>query len=268
MREDSRTDIGRFLGPGSEKKWYGTHTYKPNGKWDRIAEHMMINFRESGHPVFRGSSALERRDLKSKGKGNLSVHFCCDDKIVEVVLGTIISVNQLRINGAVAGKCEELAWDISNFSEGTGRPVAPNDSETMVMPTELSTTNQIPPTDERVQGDLLRVYEQQFANLPYHLQLTKLCSNVGITKTVASGQYFTTLDDAELGQIGRLMSRVYHSSKRPTIQSEKDGFVGTRRSVQYWRWPLLIIKAVTESRSWHNLNKVMEPVVGSWSWME
>ena len=46
-----------FLGPGSEKKWYGTPTYKPNGKWDRVAEDMMNNFSESGHPVF---GALER----------------------------------------------------------------------------------------------------------------------------------------------------------------------------------------------------------------
>ena len=34
VQEDLRTDTGRFLGPGSDKKCYGTHTYKPNGKWD------------------------------------------------------------------------------------------------------------------------------------------------------------------------------------------------------------------------------------------
>ena len=51
-----------FPRPGSEKKWCGTHTYKPNGKWDRVAEDMMLNFSESGHPVFRASSALERGD--------------------------------------------------------------------------------------------------------------------------------------------------------------------------------------------------------------
>ena len=27
-----------FLGPGSEKIWYGTHVYKPNGEWDDVAE--------------------------------------------------------------------------------------------------------------------------------------------------------------------------------------------------------------------------------------
>ena len=45
--------------------------------------------------------------------------------------------------------CEGLAWEISKCSEGTGRPVAPNDSETWVMPPDVSTTDRISPTDER-----------------------------------------------------------------------------------------------------------------------
>ena len=57
----------------------------------------MLNLSESAHSVFRGSSALERGNLKSKGKGKLSFHFCGDDKSVEAVLRTIISVNQLSI---------------------------------------------------------------------------------------------------------------------------------------------------------------------------
>ena len=60
------------------------------------------------------------------------------------------------------------------------------------MPTELSTTNQTSPTDERVQGDLLRHYEHKFANLP---------SKAGLANTVEKGQYFTTLDDAELDKL-------------------------------------------------------------------
>ena len=46
-----------------------------------------------------------------------SIHFCGDDKIVEVVLRTIISVNQLSIYGAVADMCDELACRISDCSE-------------------------------------------------------------------------------------------------------------------------------------------------------
>ena len=53
---------------------------------------------------------------------------------------------------------------------------------------------QITGADDNVQGNLLQNYEQKIANPPEHLQLIKLCSNVGITKTVARRQYFTNLD--------------------------------------------------------------------------
>ena len=185
---------------GSEKKWYGTHVYKPNGQWDDVADVVMINFCECGHLVFRGSSAFERGDLKSKGKGHMSIHFNGSDETVEVILRTVISVNQLSVYGAVADMCEELAWEISKCSKGTEKPVALDNLETMVMPPELSTTDQISPTDGRVQN-LLREYEQKFANLPEHLQLIKICSSAGLAKTVEKGQYFTTLDDTELDRL-------------------------------------------------------------------
>ena len=38
--------------------------------------------------------------------------------------------------------------------------------------TELSTTNKTPRTNDNVQGNLLHDYEQKFANLPDHLQLS------------------------------------------------------------------------------------------------
>ena len=64
--------LGRwsFWGPGSEKKWCGTYSDKPDGNCDKTAERMMLNFAESGHPIFRASSALERGELRSKLKGN------------------------------------------------------------------------------------------------------------------------------------------------------------------------------------------------------
>ena len=52
-----------FLGPGSEKKWCGTHTCKPNGDWDRVADIMMINFSESGHPVFFVGPVLLKEEI-------------------------------------------------------------------------------------------------------------------------------------------------------------------------------------------------------------
>ena len=36
-----------FLGTGSEMKWYGTYSDKPDGVWDKTAEEMMIEFLEN-----------------------------------------------------------------------------------------------------------------------------------------------------------------------------------------------------------------------------
>ena len=78
-----------FLGPGSEQKWYGTNTYKLDGQWDRVADLIVLNFAESGHPISRGTSAFERGTLKTKRGGN----FCGDSDTIEVILPTIISAN-------------------------------------------------------------------------------------------------------------------------------------------------------------------------------
>ena len=150
-----------FLGPGSEETWYGIHVYKPDGEWDDVADIMMINFSESGHPVFRGSSAFERGDFKSKGKGKLkfSIYVNGSDETVEVILRTVISVNQFSVYGAIAGTCGELPWEVSECSKGTGKPVARDNLETMVMPPEVSRKDQISLTDARVQGILFREFE-------------------------------------------------------------------------------------------------------------
>ena len=41
-----------FLGPGSEKKWYGTYSDKPDGIWDKTAEKMMLEVAETIPPCF------------------------------------------------------------------------------------------------------------------------------------------------------------------------------------------------------------------------
>ena len=53
-----------LLGPGAEEKWYGMHNYKPEWKWNVTADVMVDNFKDSGHPVIRATSALGRWFLK------------------------------------------------------------------------------------------------------------------------------------------------------------------------------------------------------------
>ena len=97
-----------FLGPGSEKKWYGTYDRKPDGSWNRTAEKMLQNFRDSGHPVFRCTSPLERGQLRSKGGGKTTIYFTEERKILSCASRMVISVNQLSLYGAVADMIERV----------------------------------------------------------------------------------------------------------------------------------------------------------------
>ena len=87
-----------FLGPGSEEKWCGTYTDKPDGSWNLTAENMMANFSESGHPIFRASSAFESGEIRSKEGGKKSTHFNGSHENLELLLRTVISANQHSVS--------------------------------------------------------------------------------------------------------------------------------------------------------------------------
>ena len=94
-----------FLGPGSEKNWYGTYDRKPDGSWDRTAQRMLPNFTETEHPVFVEPVSWRERRFK-KGSGKKSMHFNGSNQNIELLLQMVISVNQLSIYGAVADMTE------------------------------------------------------------------------------------------------------------------------------------------------------------------
>ena len=57
---------------------------------------------ESGHPVFRASSAFERGKLDIKEDGKKSTRFDDNEENIEMLLRTVIAVNQLSIYGCLA----------------------------------------------------------------------------------------------------------------------------------------------------------------------
>ena len=97
-----------FIGPGSEKKWYSMEENSPRGIWDHIAEKMLLEFAESGCPIFRATTPLSRSKLKSKGHGKLSKHFAADHETIETIFRIIVFANQLSLYEAVANMCEEF----------------------------------------------------------------------------------------------------------------------------------------------------------------
>ena len=97
-----------FIGLRSEKKWYFISDHSPQGVWDNMAERMLLEFAESGCPIFRATSPLSRGRLKSKGHGKLSIHYAADLETIETIFRIIASANQLCLYGAVAEMCEEF----------------------------------------------------------------------------------------------------------------------------------------------------------------
>ena len=206
-----------FLGPGSEKKWYGTRVNKPDGERDKIAEGMMLNFAESGHPVFRATSALGRGEMKRKRTGKKSFHFNGCDETIEWILRTGISINQLSVYGAAADLCKEMARD----SSGAGKPAANENVESMVTPTEFPIAYPVSQTDAEEQRELLREYEQKFAELLEQDKLTKLCSNALEEYWQRTILHYTWWRRS--WRFDRIMSRVYFISKLWIILRERVG---------------------------------------------
>ena len=69
-----------FIGPGSEKKWYSISKDSQQWIWDKIEERMLLEFAESGCPIFRATTPL-----KNKGLGKLSIHHAADQETIETI---------------------------------------------------------------------------------------------------------------------------------------------------------------------------------------
>ena len=141
----------------------------------------MVNFSESGHPIFRASSAFESGELRRKGHGKKSIHFNGSNDNIELLFRAVISANQLSVYGVTADLRKELSED----SGAPVKPEAPDHLETMEIPTGPSVGGLH--TNEQQQGNLVQDYERRFEQLCGDQKLCKLCSDAGL-KIVEIGQ--------------------------------------------------------------------------------
>ena len=172
-----RFGIGQwsFIGSGSEKKWYPSEN-SPQGAWDHIAEDMLLQFAESGHPIFRATTPLSRGQLKSKGRGKLSIHFTADQHTVDTIYRIILSVNQLSVYGAVAATCDEY----ESRHDGTGQPVILVGQSIVLGEIKA----EVPVHDEEPRDDqiILQQYVQQVESLSPENKLRKFCKEAGFMR--------------------------------------------------------------------------------------
>ena len=191
-----RFGIGQwsFIGPGSEKKWYSSEN-SPQGEWEHIAEEMLLEFAESAHPIFRATTPLSRGQLKSKGRGKLSIHFAADQDTVDTIYRIILSVNQLSIYGAVAAICEEF----EDHQDRPGEPVILMGQSIVLGEVKAET----PVHDEDPMHDQIiwQQYIQQVESLSPENRISKFCKEAGFMRVVEVGQYFVTKDTSQFDSV-------------------------------------------------------------------
>ena len=143
---------------------------------------MMVTLAESGHPVFRATSPLSRGQLKSKGGGKLSIHYCADQDTITTVFLTITSVIQLSLYGAVAEMCEEY----ESFHDRTGKPVVRGQSSFSFVPNVIKTNVPLNSDDFAHKDLLLQQYEERIEKLSQQDKLSKFCVDAGFLNVLKS----------------------------------------------------------------------------------
>ena len=252
-----RFGIGQwsFIGPGSDKKWYPSEN-SPQGAWDHIAEDMLLEFAESGHLIFRATTPLSRGQLKSKGRGKLSIHFTADQDTADTIYRIILSVNQLSVYGAVATICEEF----EDHQDRTGQPVILVGQSIVLGEVKAET----PVHDEDPRNDQIiwQQYIQQIESLSPENRLSKFCKEAGFMRVIEVGQYFVTKDTGDFRQFQSVACREYTLPRDDRASQPKGWIQGNMRigpvlevttSFQHFKYGIEIrIKSVNQddSHSW------------------
>ena len=211
-----------FIGPGSEKKWYSAEN-SPQGAWGNIAEEMLLEFAESGHPTFRATTPLSRGQLKSKGRGKLSIHFAADDFTIDTIFRIILSVNQLSVYGAVAALCEEF----ESHQDRSGEPEILMGQSIVLGEIKA----EVPLQNEDSMNDqiLWQQYIQQIESLSPESKVSRFCKEAGFMRVVEVGQYFVTKDTGNFRQFRSVACREYTLPRDDPASQAKGWIQGNMR---------------------------------------
>ena len=167
---------------------------------------MLLEFAESGCPIFRATTPLSIGRLKSKGRGKLSIHYAADLGTVETIFRIIVSANQLSLYGAVAEICEEY----ESHHERTGRPIVMGgQSSSSFVSSVIKTEVPLDCEDPVNQDLLLQQNGERNKKLSQQDKLSKFCLDAGFLSVVDNGQYFMTKDTGDLSQFNTVACREY-----------------------------------------------------------
>ena len=190
-----------------------------------MAERMMLEFAESGRPIFRATSPLSRGRLKSKGHGKLSIHCCADQATIETSFRIIVSANRLSLYGAVAEMCEEY----ETLHDRTVQPFVRGQSSSSFVPSVIKTEVLLDCDDLAHKDLLLQQYGERIEKLSQQDKLSKFCMDAGLLAVAEIGQYFRTKDTAEFSQFCAAACREY------TLPREEGAWLDPREHQNWTR---------------------------------
>ena len=189
---------------------------------DNIAEEMLLEFVESGHPIFRATTPFSRGQLKSKGREKLSIHFTADQDTVDTIYRIIVSVNQLSVYGAVAAICEEF----EDHQDRTVQLVILVGQSIVLGQVKAETLLHLEnPMNDQI---LWQQYIQQVESLSPENRVSKICQEAGFM-SVQSGQYFVTKDTSDFRQFHSVACREYTLLRDDSASQPKGWIQGNMR---------------------------------------
>ena len=135
-KRDLEQDNGHLLVLGSEKTWYCISEDSPQGEWDDMAERMLLEFAESGHPIFRATSPLSRGSTQKHRRW----------KIVDPLLCRFGNDRDYFSHNCFCKSAQSLrssrrnVWRIRNLSRSNrGRPVVVEQSSSSLVLSVIKT---------------------------------------------------------------------------------------------------------------------------------
>ena len=210
LQEDSEQDDGHFLVLVQRKSGILSVkiAHKVNGtRWQK-------NDGDTRRKRTPSPSPLSTGVLKSKGGGQLSIHYCADLKTITTVFRTISSVNQLCLYGAVAEMCEEYE------SYHAGRPIVWEQSSSSLVPNVINTNVPLNNDDPTHKELLLQRYGERIEKLSQQDKLSNFCTDAGFLTIVEVGQHFMTKDTEGFSQFTDAVACREYTLRRRYIWTE------------------------------------------------
>ena len=199
----------------------------PQGIWDHIADKMLLDFAESGCPIFRATTPLSRGEFMSKGHGKLSIHFAADHQTIETIFRIIVFANQLSLYGAAANMCEEF----ESHQDRSGQPdVLMGQS---IVLSKIKTEVPLDNDDPSHHNVLLQQYEERIKFLSQESKVSKFCMDAGFIHVVEIGQYFMTKDTEDSSLRKLVVNTLFQ--EMTNHHNQEDGFRDIQELDPYWK---------------------------------